>query len=192
MTSKNNYGLLTKFAAIAVVALGTLIISPVWAKSHYNSFFNPPRDLSDRNGETQPKITIAEKVRKNSPKFSLLIKAAGLEETLAGEQFFTVLAPQDGAFDSLPTGILENLLQPENKAKLVKFIQSQIFQGIVSEEAMNSGSIKMLSGSVVKVFKNDTTEKPEVLLNDAHAVKVITPDNGVIIVVDKIVVPLDR
>lgn len=46
------------------------------------------------------------------------VKAAGLVETLQGTGPFTVFAPTNAAFDLLPKGTVENLVKPENKAKL--------------------------------------------------------------------------
>ena len=46
------------------------------------------------------------------------LEAAGLVDTLKGEGPFTVFAPTDEAFAKLPAGTVENLLKPENKAKL--------------------------------------------------------------------------
>jgi Secreted and surface protein containing fasciclin-like repeats len=44
------------------------------------------------------------------------LKAADLVEDLKGEGPFTVFAPTDAAFEALPDGQLESLLQPENKS----------------------------------------------------------------------------
>ena len=46
------------------------------------------------------------------------LEAAGLAETLKGKGPFTVFAPSDEAFAQLPSGVLEDLLRPENKEKL--------------------------------------------------------------------------
>ena len=48
------------------------------------------------------------------------VKAAGLVETLKSAGPFTVFAPTDEAFAKLPKGTVEDLLKPENKAKLEK------------------------------------------------------------------------
>ena len=50
------------------------------------------------------------------------VKAAGLVDTLQGPGPFTVFAPTNAAFEKLPKGTVENLLKPENKAKLVKIL----------------------------------------------------------------------
>ena len=60
-----------------------------------------------------------------SGKFNTLVaalKAAGLVTTLNGKGPFTVFAPSDTAFSKLPTGTVDGLLMPENKAKLVSIL----------------------------------------------------------------------
>jgi uncharacterized surface protein with fasciclin (FAS1) repeats len=47
------------------------------------------------------------------------LTAAGLVDTLKGEGSFTVFAPTDEAFAKLDKALLEDLLKPENKDKLV-------------------------------------------------------------------------
>src|SRR5712675_44960 len=57
------------------------------------------------------------------------VKAAGLVETLESPGPFTVFAPTNAAFDMLPKGTVENLLKPENKAKLAKILTYHVVAG---------------------------------------------------------------
>src|SRR5712671_5830385 len=57
------------------------------------------------------------------------VKAAGLVQTLQSAGPFTVFAPTNSAFDMLPKGTVENLLKPENKAKLAKILTYHIVAG---------------------------------------------------------------
>lgn len=57
------------------------------------------------------------------------IKAAGLESVLEGPGPYTLFAPNNQAFSELPKGTVENLLKPENKAKLKKVLEMHIVQG---------------------------------------------------------------
>lgn len=54
------------------------------------------------------------------------LQAADLVETLKGAGPFTVFAPTDEAFATLPAGTLEALLKPENKPKLQRIICGRI------------------------------------------------------------------
>src|SRR3954469_3363249 len=59
------------------------------------------------------------------------VKAAGLVETLKGKGPFTVFAPTEAAFKKLPSGTVENLLKPENKAQLTKVLTYHVLSGAV-------------------------------------------------------------
>ena len=57
------------------------------------------------------------------------VTAAGLVDTLQSESPFTVFAPVNAAFDTLPAGTVDNLLQPENKAALTKVLTYHVVPG---------------------------------------------------------------
>src|SRR6478752_173226 len=59
------------------------------------------------------------------------LKAADLVATLKGPGPFTVFAPTDEAFAKLPAGTVENLLKPENKAKLTAILTYHVVPGAV-------------------------------------------------------------
>ena len=64
--------------------------------------------------------------------FNTLVKAvqaAGLDETLSGEGPFTVFAPTDEAFDTLPKGTLESLLADDAKDKLTSVLTYHVVSG---------------------------------------------------------------
>jgi uncharacterized surface protein with fasciclin (FAS1) repeats len=57
------------------------------------------------------------------------LKAAGLVDTLSGPGPFTVFAPTNKAFDKLPAGTVQTLLQPENKARLTQVLTYHVVPG---------------------------------------------------------------
>jgi uncharacterized surface protein with fasciclin (FAS1) repeats len=57
------------------------------------------------------------------------VKAAGLVETLSGAGPFTVFAPTNAAFASLPAGTVDTLLKPENKAMLQSILTYHVVPG---------------------------------------------------------------
>src|SRR5512139_838423 len=73
-------------------------------------------------------------------KFQTLItaaKAAGLVDTLKGTGPYTVFAPTDEAFAKLPKGTVEDLLKPENKAKLIAVLTYHVVPGkVMAADAM--------------------------------------------------------
>ncbi len=60
------------------------------------------------------------------------VKAAGLVDTLSGPGPFTVFAPTNAAFDALPAGTVDTLLQPANKAKLTKVLTYHVVPGRIT------------------------------------------------------------
>jgi uncharacterized surface protein with fasciclin (FAS1) repeats len=115
------------------------------------------------------------------------VKAAGLVETLKGAGPFTVFAPTDAAFAKLPKGTLEDLLKPENKAKLAKILTYHVVPGkiMAGDITGKKTSVKSVEGSSLDVNAMDGVK-----VNDA---KVVTADvaasNGVIHVIDTVVMP---
>lgn len=115
------------------------------------------------------------------------LKAADLVATLKGPGPFTVFAPTDEAFAKLPAGTVENLLKPENKAKLTAILTYHVVPGAVrAEQVTKLDQAKTLNGAMVKV----TTKGGKVMINDATVVKADTAaSNGIIHVIDKVILP---
>ncbi|MBP1095070.1 fasciclin domain-containing protein [Bradyrhizobium diazoefficiens] len=115
------------------------------------------------------------------------LKAADLVATLKGPGPFTVFAPTDEAFAKLPAGTVENLLKPENKAKLTAILTYHVVPGAVKAEQLTKlDQAKTVNGAMVKV----TTKGGKVTINDATVVKADIPaSNGMIHVIDKVILP---
>jgi len=115
------------------------------------------------------------------------LKAADLVATLKGPGPFTVFAPTDEAFAKLPAGTVENLLKPENKAKLTAILTYHVVPGVVKAEQVSKlDQAKTVNGAMVKI----TTKGGKVTINDATVVKADTAaSNGVIHVIDKVILP---
>lgn len=115
------------------------------------------------------------------------VKAAGLADTLKGAGPFTVFAPTDAAFAKLPPGTVENLLKPENKAKLQKILTYHVVPGEVkAQDVVKLNSAKTVEGQELTI----KTMNGGVMVNDAHVTKAdIVASNGVIHVVDTVLLP---
>lgn len=127
---------------------------------------------------------------KGAGKFNTLLAAAqqaGLAEALSGEGPLTVFAPTDEAFDALPEGTVENLLKPENKETLANILKYHVVSGrVYSDEAVKAGSAQTLEGGSVHI--KDSAEG--VFVQDARVVSAdINASNGVIHVIDKVILP---
>ncbi len=115
------------------------------------------------------------------------VGAAGLVDTLKGEGPFTVFAPSDDAFAALPAGTVDDLVKPENKAKLTEILLLHVLPGTVMAADV-SGKVldpATAGGATVHV---DGTDGATV-----NGAKVVTADiactNGVIHVIDKVLLP---
>ena len=117
------------------------------------------------------------------------VKAAGLAETLSGKGPFTVFAPTNAAFAKLPKGTVEDLLKPENKAKLASILTYHV----VAAKVLAADAIKMDGKSAKTVNGQDIAIKVKdgkVMVNDATVTTAdIVGSNGVIHVIDTVLLP---
>ena len=115
------------------------------------------------------------------------VKAAGLVDTLKGPGPFTVFAPTDDAFAKLPKGTVEDLLKPENKAKLVSILTYHVVPSKVmaADIAGKTMKVKSVQGSEIAV---DATKGVHV---DAATVTTadVVASNGVIHIIDTVIMP---
>jgi uncharacterized surface protein with fasciclin (FAS1) repeats len=120
--------------------------------------------------------------------FSTLVAAltaASLVETLQGEGPFTVFAPTDDAFAALPEGLLEKLLLPENVGVLTSILTYHVVSGKVMSTDVMAGDVPSVEGSSITLGTTDGVQ-----VNDATVVSAdIEASNGVIHVIDKVIVP---
>jgi len=115
------------------------------------------------------------------------LEAADLVDTLKGPGPFTVFAPTDEAFAKLPAGTLDDLLKPENKDKLVAILTYHVVAGKVmaADVAGKETMAKSVEGSEIKVNGMNG-----VMVDDAKVVTAdIVADNGVIHVIDAVIMP---
>lgn len=114
------------------------------------------------------------------------VQAGGLVETLSGEGPFTVFAPTDEAFAALPEGLLDNLLKPENKDKLVSILTYHVLGAKVMSTQLSDGQ------------KAATVQGEEITVDLSDGVKisgatVVAPDveasNGVVHVINQVILP---
>jgi uncharacterized surface protein with fasciclin (FAS1) repeats len=119
--------------------------------------------------------------------FNTLVKAvqaAGLVDTLKGKGPFTVFAPTDAAFAKLPAGTLEALLA--DKQKLAQVLTYHVVPGKVTAADVKPGSVQTVQGQ----FLSLQADKSGVTVNSAKVVKAdVMADNGVIHVIDTVVLP---
>ena len=127
------------------------------------------------------------------------VKAAGLVSTLESKGPFTVFAPTNEAFNALPAGTVDNLLKPENKAKLTAILTYHVVAGKLSAMDLmkmvkaNNGkaTLKTVEGENLYV----TMKGKKLMVTDenggvAHiTISDVNQSNGVIHVIDKVLLP---
>jgi uncharacterized surface protein with fasciclin (FAS1) repeats len=111
------------------------------------------------------------------------LKAAGLVETLKGKGPFTVFAPTDAAFAKIPKAQLDALLA--DKAKLTAVLTYHVVPGKVMSKDVKAGMVKTVQGSSLTV---GTAGGVKVDNANVTAVDIVA-DNGVIHVIDTVVLP---
>lgn len=108
---------------------------------------------------------------------------AGLIDTLKGPGPFTVFAPTDAAFAKIPKADLDALLK--DKAKLTAVLTYHVVPGALMAKDVKAGMVKTVQGSNLNV-----TTDAGVMVNNAKVTGTdIVADNGVIHVIDTVVMP---
>ena len=139
----------------------------------------------------------------NSPDHTTLVsavQAAGLVETLQGPGPYTVFAPTNAAFDALPAGTVDGLLEPDSKDELTGVLTYHVVEGSLDAAALTQ-QIEAGNGEarLTTVAGGELVAKANpaggVTITDAqgNTANVTTADlrssNGVIHVVDKVLMP---
>ena len=119
------------------------------------------------------------------PCLQLLLQPDSVD-TLKSPGPLTVFAPTDDAFGALPDGTVESLLKPENKDKLTAILTYHVIAGkVMSTDLIEGMMAKTVEGSEVKIGLSNGA-----MVNDAKIVGAdVAADNGVIHVIDKVLMP---
>lgn len=117
------------------------------------------------------------------------VKAAEIEHVLVNAGPLTVFAPNNQAFADLPEGTVETLLKPENKAKLAFILTNHAAPSTYKGRLLKDGrKIYMASGEYIKIKRNGD----DVYIGDAKILGTVDASNGVIHVIDKVLIPAQK
>ena len=174
----------TLVPALAVLMM-TLTVHPTCAQDT-TSTDPAPADTAT----TTPTIV---QILQDTEGFTTLLKAlvaAGLTNPLRTEGSFTLFAPTDEAFATLPKGALKNLLKPANKPELRSILTFHVVpQSLTASEVGGRTDVKTLHGSKLGVTAADGT----VTLTGESEATITKTDleasNGVIHVIDAVLLP---
>lgn len=135
---------------------------------------------------SQPNIVQVAVGSKDHSTLVTAVKAAELVDVLSNAGPFTVFAPTNAAFDALPAGTVESLLKPENKGKLQDILQHHVAVAVYKTENFYDGQVLgMVDGNNVTFSVKDG----RVMIGDANIVASVPASNGIIHVVDKVILP---
>ncbi|MDJ0366064.1 fasciclin domain-containing protein [Hymenobacter sp. H14-R3] len=115
------------------------------------------------------------------------LKASGLADKATSGGPYTVFAPTNEAFDALPAGTLDNLLKPENKAKLADILTYHVVPGnVMAADLKNGQELTTVGGKKLMVSVSGGT----VTVNGATIIKAdVKSSNGVTHVINQVLLP---
>lgn len=114
------------------------------------------------------------------------LKTAEYVDALSNAGPFTVFAPTNAAFDKLPAATLSDLMTPAKKDDLRHILEYHVYIGVLKPEMLKDGqTLGQASGDNITIAMKDG--KPTV--NGANIVASIPASNGIIHVVDAVLLP---
>jgi uncharacterized surface protein with fasciclin (FAS1) repeats len=129
------------------------------------------------------------KIAVGSPDHTTLVaalKAAEYVDVLSNAGPFTVFAPTNAAFEKLPAGTVEGLLKPEKKNDLRNILEYHVYVGVLKPEFLHDGqSFGQVNGQNIKIAVKDG----KITVNGANIIASIPATNGIIHVIDAVLLP---
>lgn len=118
------------------------------------------------------------------------LKAAEYVDVLSNAGPFTVFAPTNDAFAKLPEGTVEKLVKPENKATLQNILEYHVFVGVINEDFIQDGM------TLNQVNLDNVTLKKgadgKITVNGANVLGSVKASNGVVYVIDTVLLPPEK
>lgn len=160
--------------------------NPINAQEFYHfpaSFFNPVANFY----QSEDNLDIIDMLAINDDFeiITFLLKGAPILTSLQQDEV-TFLAPTDKAILALPSNIRAKLLQPENLEKLLKY---HTINQTIQDEDIQSRQVKTLLGNSVTITGFPIGNKFGVKLNEAIASTPLPASNGVIVPIDRVLIP---
>lgn len=183
--SFNALWLIVTISAIACSGCQTNTSEPIAASTTATPAAGGQASVQDDDSQKDVvKVAVASKDHTTLVK---AVQAAGLVDALSNAGPFTVFAPVNAAFDKLPAGTVDQLLQPEKKADLENILQYHVAVAVYRPESFTDGQvINMVNGSNIKIQVKDG----KVRINDkANVIANVPASNGIVYVLDQVLLP---
>ena len=138
------------------------------------------------DNESQMNIVKVAVASKDHSTLVAAVKAAELVDVLASSGPYTVFAPTNAAFDLLPKGTVEGLLVPEKKNDLANILQYHVTVPVLKDNMLKDGQkLGMANGDNAVI----TIKDGKMMVNDANIIGSVMASNGIIYVIDKVLLP---
>ncbi|MCH8541560.1 MAG: fasciclin domain-containing protein [Opitutales bacterium] len=136
--------------------------------------------------ESSPNIFEAAAANEDFSTLVAALEAAGLEGTLSGEGPFTVFVPSNEAFEALPEGTVDFLLQEENRDMLTSILTYHVVPGKIMASDVETGAVTTVNGAdLTLVVSDEGVNVGAAMIVDTD----IEASNGVIHVIDAVILP---
>ncbi|MBD0254208.1 MAG: fasciclin domain-containing protein [Cytophagales bacterium] len=174
---------------IKVIALVGLLLGPASVASAQNA---DNAASSAGQGTARNAKTLAQLVASDArfSKLKAALEAADMTAVLETPGPFTVFAPTDEAFDKLQEVSLEDLFKVENKDRLLSILRYHIVPGrVTAAQLQKTNILKTVETQELSVRR----VKDQVTINGARISQpALTTSNGVVYVIDKVLVPSEQ
>lgn len=118
------------------------------------------------------------------------LQAASYVDALSNVGPFTVFAPTNAAFNLLPAGTVDDLVKPENQRKLRDILEYHVLLGVYKpEDFVNGRNLGTADGRNVTVA---VAEDGSITINGAKIIGTVPASNGIIHVIDQVLIPADK
>jgi uncharacterized surface protein with fasciclin (FAS1) repeats len=97
-----------------------------------------------------------------------------------------VFAPTNAAFDKLPKGTVEGLVKPEKKADLAEILKYHVAVSVYQLKNLKDGQVMAMANGSKVTFK---VKDGKVTVNGANIVASVPASNGIIHVIDGVLLP---
>lgn len=193
---------------LALAAVAASLTAPAWADQPMGSMAASDHAMPASESTVMvggaamyPSRNIVENAVNSRDHTTLVaaVQAAGLVDTLSGPGPFTVFAPTNAAFDKLPAGTVDTLVQPANRATLTRILTYHVVPGRLTAadlaQRIRAGNGRATLTTVQGATLTVTQSGANVIVTDAAGgactvtIADVLQSNGVIHVVDTVLMP---
>ena len=131
-------------------------------------------------------LTQVVNVDKNLKTLKKTVHASDIDQLLSSAGPFTFFAPSDNAFQKLEKGLIDNLMEPQNRGLLADLVSNHIVNGKIAYRELKDGDkLTAVNGRELKVqVANGTVSISDIPIQPRDA-KIM---NGVMHMMDSVII----